>query len=378
VLAADVADRDQLAKVLAEVDHRRPLSAVFHTAGVIDDAVVTSLTAERIDAVLRAKVDAAQHLHELTAQHDLSAFVLFSSMAGLVGASGQANYSAANAYLDALATHRRAAGLPGISLGWGLWSQASGLTGHLEDTDIARLGRDGILAMTPPEALALLDTALVVDEPFVVPARIDRAALRAKATAGTLPPMFTELIAGPARRQVGDALAAAQSRSALAQRLAALPEDEQHRLLLDLVRSHMATVLGLPTPESIAPDLAFADHGFDSLTAVELRNRLKAATGLTLSPTLIFDYPTPAAIAGFFHGELVDGDSVAPTVELGDEEIRQAVASIPVKRLRQAGLLDVLLGMADQNGAAAEEDREDAIADMDLDDLLSAFADEDE
>ncbi|TRW82822.1 type I polyketide synthase [Mycolicibacterium sp. 018/SC-01/001] len=379
VLAADVSDRDALAKVLADIDHRRPLSAVFHTAAVLDDAVVTSLTPERVDTVLRAKSDAALHLHELTKGYDLSAFVMFSSMAGLVGASGQANYSAANATLDALAARRRAAGLPAISLGWGLWNQTSGLTGHLEDTDIARLGRDGILAMTVTDALALLDTALVVNEPYLVPALIDRAALRTKAAAGTLPPMFTTLIAGPARRQVGDALAAAQSRSALAQRLSGLPVEEQQGVLLDLVRSHMATVLGLPTPESIAPDLAFHDHGFDSLTAVELRNRLKAATGLTLSPTLIFDYPTPAAIAGFFHSQLVEEvEGVDPAVELDDQEIREAVASIPVKRLRQAGLLDLLLGMANEDGSSTGADREDAIADMDLEDLLNAFDDDDE
>ena len=229
---------------------------------------------------------------------------MFSSMAGLVGASGQANYSAANAYLDALAVRRRAQGLPAMSLAWGLWEQASEMTGHLQNADLARLNRDGILAMTVRDALALFDTALIVDEPFLIPARIDRTALRTKSAAGTLPPMFNDLISGPARRHVGDSLAAAQSRSALSARLATLAPDDQHRLLLDLVRSHMATVLGLSAPESIGPDLAFQDHGFDSLTAVELRNRLKAATGLTLSPTLIFDYPNPAALAEYFRTQL--------------------------------------------------------------------------
>ncbi len=247
--------------------------------------MVTSLTPDRVDTVMRAKVDAAWNLHELTRDLELSAFVMFSSMAGLVGGSGQANYSAANAYLDALATMRRDEGLPGMSLGWGLWEQASGMTGHLQTADLARLNRDGILAMPVDDALRLFDEALVVDEPFLVPARIDRAALRTKSAAGTLPPMFNDLISGPARRQVGDSLAAAQSRSALTARLSGLPTEDQHAVLLGLVRSHMATVLGLPTPEAIAADLAFSDHGFDSLTAVELRNRLKAATGLTLSPT---------------------------------------------------------------------------------------------
>ncbi|MDT5082329.1 MAG: mycoketide-CoA synthase, partial [Mycobacterium sp.] len=380
VVAADVSDRDALAKVLAGIDHRRALSAVFHTAGVIDDAVVTSLTPDRVDTVFRAKVDAADNLHELTRELELSAFVLFSSMAGLVGGSGQANYSAANAYLDALAAHRRANGLPAMSLAWGLWEQAGGMTGHLESADLARLGRDGILALPVDDALALFDQALVVDEPFLVPARIDRGALRVKSSAGTLPPMFVELISGPARRQVGDSLAAAQSRSALAAQLTGLPVDEQHGVLLDLVRSHMATVLGLPSPEAIGADLAFQDHGFDSLTAVELRNRLKAATGLTLSPTLIFDYPNPAALAEYFRTQLSDEPEVGPTTNAVEAELQRVVASIPIKRLRQAGVLDMLLNLAGDDGsaeAAAEPDgRTQDIADMDLQDLLAAFDDE--
>ncbi|GLP73002.1 polyketide synthase [Mycobacterium antarcticum] len=385
VVAADAADRDALGKCLAGIDHQHALSAVIHTAGVIDDAVLTSLTPDRVDAVLRAKVDAAWNLHELTRELDLSAFVMFSSMAGLVGASGQANYSAANAYLDALAAHRRANGLPGMSLGWGLWEQASGMTGHLQDVDLARLNRDGILALAVDDALALFDEALTVDEPFLVPARIDRVALRTKSAAGTLPPMFIDLIAGPARRQVGDSLAAAQSRSALSQRLSGLPTDEQYDLLLDLVRSHMATVLGLANPQSIAPDLAFQDHGFDSLTAVELRNRLKAATGLTLSPTLIFDYPNPAAIAEYFRTQLVGESEQAPATNAVDEELQRVVSSIPVKRLRQAGVLDMLLNLAAQGSGvdtgdapATGEPRSQDIADMDLQDLLAAFGEDDD
>jgi polyketide synthase 12 len=383
IVAADVSDRDALAKVIAGIDHPRALSAVFHAAGVIDDAVVTSLTPERVDTVLRAKVDAADNLHELTRNLDLSAFVLFSSMAGLVGASGQANYSAANAYLDALAAHRRSLGLPAMSLGWGLWEQPGGMTGHLDTADIARLNRDGILAMSVPEALELLDTALLVNEPYLVPARIDRAALRTKSTAGTLPPMFNDLITGPARRQVGDSLAAAQSRSALEARLTGLPVDEQHGVLLDLVRSHMATVLGLPSAEAIGADLAFQEHGFDSLTAVELRNRLKAATGLVLSPTLIFDYPNPSALAEYFRTQLGGEAEAAPAVSAAEAELHRVVSSIPIKRLRQAGVLDMLLNLAGEAGddgeehAAEQGDPARDIADMDLQDLLKAFEDDD-
>ena len=178
---------------------------------------------------------------------------------------------------------------------------------------------------------------------------------------------------------------AAQSRSALAQRLSGLPTDEQYDLLLDLVRSHMATVLGLPNPQAIAPDLAFQDHGFDSLTAVELRNRLKAATGLTLSPTLIFDYPNPSAIAEYFRTQLVGESEEAPAVNPVDEELQRVVASIPVKRLRQAGVLDMLLNLAAQGSgvdtaetAASAEPRSQDIADMDLQDLLAAFSDDDD
>jgi mycoketide-CoA synthase len=380
VIGCDAADREALAKVLADIPVHYPVSAVIHAAGVLDDAVVTSLTPERVDAVLRAKVDAAWNLHELTRDLGVSAFVMFSSMAGLVGSSGQANYAAANSFLDALAVHRRGHGLPAISLAWGLWDQASNMTGGLESVDFARFARDGIVAMSSAEAMQLLDTAMVVDEPFLLPARIDTTALRAKYDAGTLPPMFVELINARARRQVDDSLAAAKSKSALLQRLEGLPEDDQQAVLLDLVRSHIATVLGNTTAEAIDPDKAFQELGFDSLTAVEMRNRLKAATGLALSPTLIFDYPNSAALAGYFRQELV-GTSTESTPQLapGEAEIQRVVASIPVKRLRQAGVLDVLLSLANEGGADAAETREEDIATMDLDDLVNAaFLDDDD
>ncbi|WP_156751812.1 type I polyketide synthase, partial [Mycobacterium sp. E2497] len=322
-VACDAADRQALAPVIGEIPAAHPLTGVVHAAGVLDDAVVTSLTPERVDAVLRAKVDAAWNLHELTRDLDLSMFVMFSSMAGLVGSSGQANYAAANSFLDGLAAHRRAHGLPAISLGWGLWDQASAMTGGLDAADLARLGRDGILALSSGEAMELFDTALIVDEPFLAPARIDLTALRAHAAA--VPPMFADLVNAPARRQVDDSLAAAKSKSALAHRLHGLPEPEQHAVLLDLVRSHIATVLGNTTPEAIDPDKAFQDLGFDSLTAVEMRNRLKTATGLALSPTLIFDYPTPNGLAGYIRGELAGmPQEITPTPvvrAVGDDPI---------------------------------------------------------
>ncbi|HTQ18921.1 SDR family NAD(P)-dependent oxidoreductase, partial [Mycobacterium sp.] len=323
VVACDAADREALAKVIAGIPVQHPLSAVIHAAGVLDDAVVTSLTPERVDAVLRAKVDAAWNLHDLTRDLNVSAFVMFSSMAGLVGSSGQANYAAANSFLDALGAHRRARRLPAVSLGWGLWDQASAMTGSLDAAGRARLGRDGILALSSDEAMELFDTALIVDEPFLAPARIDLAALRAHAVA--VPPMFTDLVNAPTRRKVDDSLAAAKSKSALAHRLQGLAESEQHAVVLDLVRSHIATVLGTVTPEAIDPDKAFQELGFDSLTGVEMRNRLKAATGLALSPTLIFDYPTPNGLASYIRAELAGAPQEirhAPAVRAtGDDSI---------------------------------------------------------
>ncbi|SPM42307.1 erythronolide synthase, modules 3 and 4, partial [Mycobacterium numidiamassiliense] len=385
VVACDAADREALAKVLADIPVQRPLSGVMHAAGVLDDAVISSLTPERVDVVLRAKVDAAWNLHELTRDLDVSAFVMFSSMAGLAGASGQANYAAANSFLDGLAVHRRTLGLPAISLAWGLWDQTSAMTGALGAADRARFGRDGIVAMSSGQALELMDTALIIDEPFLLPAHIDLAALRVKFDAGTLPPMFVDLINAPTRRQVDDSLAAAQSKSALLQRLEGLPEDEQYAVLLDLVRSNIATVLGNSSPEAIDPDRAFQELGFDSLTAVEMRNRLKSASGLALSPTLIFDYPNSAALAGYMHRELIGaaGES-APVAAPGEADIQRVVGSIPVKRLRQAGVLELLLALANEaegtaQPATAAATSEKDIADMDLDALLNAaLMDDDE
>ncbi len=413
VLACDAADRAALAKVIADIPVQHPLSGVIHTAGALDDAVVMSLTPDRVDVVLRSKVDAAWHLHELTRDLDVSAFVMFSSMAGLVGSSGQANYAAANSFLDALAAHRRAHGLPAISLGWGLWDQASAMTGGLAHrrahglpaislgwglwdqasamtgglatVDFKRFARDGIVAMSSADALQLFDTAMIVDEPFMLPAHIDFAALKVKFDGGTLPPMFVDLINAPTRRQVDDSLAAAKSKSALLQRLEGLPEDEQHAVLLDLVRSHIATVLGSASPEAIDPDRAFQELGFDSLTAVEMRNRLKSATGLALSPTLIFDYPNSAALAGYMRRELL-GSSPQDTsaVAAGEAELQRIVASIPVKRLRQAGVLDLLLALANETETSGQDPAlaptaEQEIADMDLDDLVNAaFRNDDE
>ena len=300
VVACDVADRDAVEALFAQLSREfPPVRGVIHAAGVLDDTVITSMTPDRIDTVLRAKVDAAWNLHEATRNLDLSMFALCSSIAATVGSPGQGNYSAANAFLDGLAAHRQAARLAGISLAWGMWEQPGGMTAHLSSRDLARMSRSGLAPMNPEQALELLDASLVIDHPVMVATRLDRAALDTLAQSGGLPPVFSGLVRRRRRRQIEDTGDTAQSKSALAQRLHGLAADEQHDLLVGMVCLQAAAVLGRPTPEDIDPEAEFQDLGFDSLTAVELRNRLKTATGLTLPPTLIFDYPTAAAVASY-------------------------------------------------------------------------------
>ncbi|WP_211256711.1 SDR family NAD(P)-dependent oxidoreductase, partial [Actinoalloteichus caeruleus] len=298
--ACDVADRDALAELLAGIPAEQPLTGVVHAAGLLDDGVVTALTPDRLDAVLRPKVDAAWHLHELTAHLDLSLFVLFSSVAGVFGAPGQANYAAANAVLDGLAELRGARGLVATSAAWGPWSAGGGMMGELADGDSGRVARSGIVPLTRDRGLALLDAAVLGPHPAVVPVGLDVPALRGRASSGGLQPVLHELARVDSRRR-----AETSDDSALARRLTGLPPAERDRAVLDLVRGHVAAVLGHPSPEAIDVTRPFSELGFDSLTAVELRNRLGAATGARLPATLVFDHPTPAVLAGFVLAELL-------------------------------------------------------------------------
>ncbi|MFI1539836.1 SDR family NAD(P)-dependent oxidoreductase, partial [Streptomyces anandii] len=307
LVACDVADREALAGVLASVPAGRPLGAVVHAAGVLDDGVIASLTPERVDAVLRPKVDAALVLDELTRDAGLSAFVLFSGAAAVFGAAGQGNYAAANAFLEALAQRRRAEGLPASALAWGLWAEASGMTGALDDVDLRRMSRGGVMPLPTDEGLALLDTSLAVDEAVLLPMRLDLAVLRAEAAAtGTVPALLRALVRTPVRRAAGDAAASADGGS-LTQRLLGLAHDERERLLVDLVCERVAVVLGYARADLVEPNRAFKELGFDSLTAVELRNDLRSVTGLRLPATLVFDYPTPGDLARYLRDELVGG-----------------------------------------------------------------------
>ncbi|MFB7669310.1 SDR family NAD(P)-dependent oxidoreductase [Kitasatospora sp. NPDC056138] len=368
VTACDTADREALAKVLAAVPAEHPLTAVVHAAGVLDDAVITSLTPAQVAAVLRPKVDAAWHLHELTRDADLRAFVLFSSSAAVLGGPGQGNYAAANAFLDALAQRRRAEGLPGLSIAWGLWERASGMTGHLDAGDLTRLRRSGVSPLSDADGVAMFSAALRADQALAVAMKLDVAAVRAALRAGPVPPLLRRLVGAPGRRAV--ALPRTGGESAPAGRLAALPAAERARALLELVRAHAAVVLGHATDEAIQPDRAFKQLGFDSLTAVELRNRLNAATGLRLPATLLFDHPTPDALAAFLQAELAPAGPPA-----SDDEVSRLLAAIPAARLRAAGLLDALLalaGAAPEQPSAEPDDDPDGIDDLDEIDAMDA------
>ncbi|MFD4150131.1 SDR family NAD(P)-dependent oxidoreductase, partial [Streptomyces goshikiensis] len=311
--ACDVADRDALAAVLAAIPAEHPLTAVVHTAGVLDDGVVGSLTAERLSAVLRPKVDAAWNLHELTQDLDLSAFVLFSSAAGVFGGAGQANYAAGNVFLDALAAHRRAQGLTATSLAWGLWAEAGGMGGGLDAEDVSRLGRGGVNAITAAEGVALFDAACAAEQPLLVPVKLDLAALRAQAGSGMLPPLLSGLVRTPARRAAGTTAAGTDGGAELRERLTGLSPAARDEALLELVCTYVAGVLGFAGPEAVDPARSFNEVGFDSLTAVELRNRLGAATGVRLPATLVFDYPTPTALVEYLKDELwQDGAAAVP------------------------------------------------------------------
>jgi mycoketide-CoA synthase len=290
IVECDVADRDTLREVLAAIPEEHPLTGVFHTAGVLDDGVISALDADRVATVFAPKLDGAHNLHDLTGDADLAEFVLYSSVAGTFGSSGQGNYAAANAALAALATRRHQAGLPAHALEWGPWhTEGGGMVGALTETDLERIRRSGVNPLTAERGMALFDAAIGRADPAPIPIDLNLA------TMAEAPPLLRDLVR-PTRRT---AETSQGSPTGLADRLLPLPQAERVRLVLDLVRGNAAIVLGFGSADAIEPTRAFQELGFDSLTAVEIRNRLAAATGTRLPPTLIFDHPNPTALAEY-------------------------------------------------------------------------------
>ncbi|QLY29586.1 type I polyketide synthase [Nocardia huaxiensis] len=358
--ACDVADGDAVRALIAGIDPAHPLTGVVHAAGVLEDGIFADQTPERLRKVFAPKVDAAWHLHEATKHLPLSMFLLFSSIAAAVGSPGQSNYAAANAFLDALATLRRRQGLPATSIAWGLWEQATGMTGALTDTDRARLRAGGFVPISDAEGVAMLDAALGSGQPYVVASRIDATALRG-VDAELVPPVLRGLVRSV--RRAADA--GAEQASKLVASLIGLNPAEQEKTLLDLVRSHAAAVLGHDSADSIGADHAFKDLGFDSLGAVEFRNRLKSSTGLKLGTTVVFDYPTPAALAGYLRAEIAPADDAVSRLVAQTELLSAAVRGVEFDRaditLLTAKLTEIIRNLQGGNGSgidldAAEDD----------------------
>jgi len=387
VAACDVADRDALAALLAGVPEQHPLTGVIHAAGVLDDALVTSLAPGQLDTVLRPKADAAWALHELTEDLDLDAFVLFSSVAGLLDPLGQGNYAAANVFLDALARHRHRQGLPATSLVWNLWAGESGMGAGTDPALEHRLATRGTPVLSVPEGLALFDRALTVDEPVLVALRLDPSGT-------SIPPALRDIVPAPPRTAPAAGVPAPRQAGGadpedLLRRLAALPADGRARLLGDLVRDQVAEVRH-GDRAGVDMDRGFTELGLDSLAAIELRNRLGAATGLRLPATMMFDHPTPADVVTLLLEELAADLPDAPEPQRpepawnagqpDDGEVRRRLAAVPVSALRAAGLLDAILSLGvpaastpdDGTAPEAAADRTEEIRSMDVDDLVAA------
>ncbi|HXC45262.1 MAG TPA: type I polyketide synthase, partial [Solirubrobacteraceae bacterium] len=351
VVACDVADRDQLKSLIESVSPEVPLRMVVHAAGVLDDGAIASLTPRRLDRVLEVKLDAAWHLHELTREHDLAAFVLFSSVAGILGSPGQGNYAAGNSFLDALAAHRRALGLPAVSMAWGWWRQISGMAGELAAADRERTSHMGMSALSGEEGLALFDAACESECSLAVPMRLDLRTLASLAREMRLPSVLRALVrlpGGQTSHQVG----------ALSRRLGELPASQRRDALLHAVQVEVASVLGHPTPASVAMRQSFSELGFDSLAAIELRNRLSQASGMGLPATLIFDYPTPTALGDYLLEAIApDGSSTKVALDAELDRLEWLLASSTSAevssgvKLRLRAILSELEGSGDRAGS---------------------------
>jgi NAD(P)-dependent dehydrogenase (short-subunit alcohol dehydrogenase family)/acyl carrier protein len=363
-VACDVSDRAQLEALLAGIPPERPLVAVFHCAGALADATISMLDAAAVETVLAPKAGGAWHLHELTREMELGAFVLYSSAAASLGNPGQGNYAAANAFLDALAQRRRAEGLAATAISWGPWE--AGMAEGLTDADRTRLARTGIAPIATDQGLELLDLARALDRPHLVAIPLDRAVLRTLARADLLPPLISRLVPASRRRS-------SRTPDHLARRLAEIPEEERRSVVLSVVLENVADVLGHPSAEGIDPQANFSDLGFDSLGAVELRNRLAQVTGAHLAATLVFDYPNSETVAGHLLSLVDPGAGGDRGVDPEEAEFRQQLAAIPFARLKGSGLLEMLRTLAGEESAqldGAEAESQDEIDEMDVDELV--------
>ncbi|WP_031024955.1 type I polyketide synthase [Streptomyces sp. NRRL WC-3725] len=339
--ACDVADRKALTALLDSVPAEHPLTAVLHLAGVLDDGVLDALTPDRFAGVLAPKADAARHLHELTADRDLSAFVLFSSLTATVGGAGQANYAAANAFLDALAEHRRAAGLPATSIAWGPWG-GDGMAAH--DTVRSAARAMGMSLLDPGRALTALRRALDGGDTTVTVADVDWSAFAPAFTATRPSPLLSAL---PEARRGPAGPADAGTVDGFAEKLAGLTGGERERALQELVCGQAAAVLGYGGADAVEPTTAFRDLGFDSLTSVDLRNRISGAAGVPLPATLIFDYATPAALAKYLGTELAGADTSVDSVLADLDRVAARLGDLTAEDIEQGRItarLQSLLG----------------------------------
>ncbi|WP_431936481.1 SDR family NAD(P)-dependent oxidoreductase, partial [Micromonospora sp. RP3T] len=361
IAACDVADRDAVAALLTRLDaDPAPLTAVVHAAGLNDVAPLLDTDPDRLAGVLTGKTAGAVHLDELLGDRPLDAFVLFASIAGVWGSGGQAGYAAGNAHLDALAARRHARGLTATSVAWGPWADG----GMATDDAQRELARRGLRAMAPADAVHAMRVAVGRGDATLTVVDVDWATF-APAYASSRPrPFLADL---PEARQAIRAAAEVPTDggAALRDQLRDLSTEDRDRRLVELVRAEAAAVLGHGGPERVKPRRAFKDLGFDSLTAVELRNRLNRATGLSLPTTLVFDHPDPAALADHLRATLLPDASTTPTADPAETAVREALATVPLARIREAGLLELLLGLADGDGPAPEPDG----AEVDLDDL---------
>ncbi|MGH3781379.1 MAG: SDR family NAD(P)-dependent oxidoreductase, partial [Pseudonocardiaceae bacterium] len=348
IAACDIAERPALARLLDSLPPHQPLTAVFHSAGVANDGVIASLTPERLDTVLRPKVDATWNLHELTRNLNLSAFVLFSSASGILGSAGQAHYAAGNSFLDALAHHRRAQGLVATSIAWGLWG--GGGMGS-EDGIKERLARKGLRQMEPALAISALQRALDQDETFIAVTSVDwEQLIRGVAGADMCAVIRDFPEYRRAFRAEADAVAPVPPAS-MAQWLANLPLAERDDAVAAVVRSEVATVLGYTEPDAVPANRVFTDIGFDSLSAVELRNRLAAATALKLPVTLVFDYPNLPALATHLR-DMLFGESLDPvdSVFAELERIEGALVAVSTDPTVRGKLLTRVQGIMSKIG----------------------------